>query len=549
MKKLIFILLFLAANGLFAQQFGLIEKTYEITGKAKRGTLVNVKYDPAKQHYFLYYTISSGPMSLSMQTYTFDKDFNFVDMKTDELNVDKLQEMKKLNPVDFGWVNYSGASYSVEGTSVEPNLIGTLVLKKKRINYVYDWFNMGYVKTIQILEKVKPKNDEGTKFYYFTHFEDDSNGDVYILCGARDQVKKGGDPLKYHRDIHVLKFNKDLDMVKDLKIPFDYYNGYCYAKAITEGTGGDDDYSAIKEMIFVFAPYDLGKTNKDPDLTNYTYVRLDKDLNLTERIPFKSKAGYWNIDYILATNDAVYAFGPLASGKNDYYNKLIGKVSKYKSVQLMKVAGGKVEYLTETTLDEFETKLKTPPSQKKAPNYEGKKFDIMNYRVFDNGDFIVVGQNYKMVTKPKGPTVTNFSLSSSTDMETVKQYIDILAFHFDSKGILKAQYGLDVKENNEYAKDNGTPQSMITGMNPNNTYWIVQEIKAKSDFFKKILTYPRVGKIDMSAGTLSDFTSFGDKEYFLDPKFPYLEAEPGMLVFFGSNKSGKIIWFAKIKLE
>ncbi len=543
MKKIILMLtLLLATSGLFAQQFNLLEKTYEITGKAKRGTLVNATYDQTTGHYKLYYSVWSGLLSITLQVYTFDKDFNFVDLKNEDYQTDKLAELKKLHPNEFSWVNFRGASYSVEGNSVEGNLVGTLVLKKKRTSYVYDWYNMNYTKTVQILDKVKPKNDEGTRYYYFTHFEDDSNGDLYILCGARD-AKKGNDPLKYYKEYHILKFNKDLDLLKDVKIPFDFNTGYTYATNLTQTT--EEGSEAINEMIFVFAPFDVGKTNCDPENTNYTYLRVDKDLNISERIPFKSKAGYWNIDYILATNDAVYAFGPLASGKDDYYNKLDGKVSKYKSVQLMKIAGNNVEYLTETTLDEFVKKLKTPPSQKKAPEYEPKKFEIVNYKVFDNGDFMVVGQNFKMMQPP--PTSTSLSAAINTPRE--KQYNDIIAFHFDNKGVLKAQYGVDTKESNDYSKKNGTPQSMLMGKDPNNMYWVVQEIRGYSEWFKKILTYPRIAKVDMGAGTLGDFTALGDKEFFLDPKFPYLESEPGKLVFFGSNKPGKIIWFAKIDLE
>jgi hypothetical protein len=130
-----------------------------------------------------------------------------------------------------------------------------------------------------------------------------------------------------------------------------------------------------------------------------------------------------------------------------------------------------------------------------------------------------------------------------------KQYNDINAFHFDNKGILKAQYGVDTKENNEYSRDHGTPQDMFLGKNPNNVYWVVQEIKSYSDFFNRVLTYPRIAKVDLSTAKLSDFTALGGKEFYLDRKFPYLESEPGKLVFFGADKPGKIIWFAKIDLE
>jgi hypothetical protein len=53
----------------------------------------------------------------------------------------------------------------------------------------------------------------------------------------------------------------------------------------------------------------------------------------------------------------------------------------------------------------------------------------------------------------------------------------------------------------------------------------------------------------MNGATIGDFTAFGDKEFYLDPNHPYLESEPGVLVFFGSDKSGKTIWFAKVNLN
>ena len=46
--------------------------------------------------------------------------------------------------------------------------------------------------------------------------------------------------------------------------------------------------------------------------------------------------------------------------------------------------------------DEFSAKLKTPPTQKKSPEYSGKKFEISNYKVASNGDLFVSGQNFKI---------------------------------------------------------------------------------------------------------------------------------------------------------
>lgn len=158
MKKIKTLLLLLClSTGIFAQQFDAIQKTYEISGKAKRGSLVNVKYDKTNGSYKLYYVIKSGLTTITLQIYSFDKDFNFIDVKNEEVPVDNLAQMKKENPFDFSWVNFKGANYSVEGNSVEGNLVGNLVIKKKRITYFYNWFNMNYDSKIELLDKVKPK--------------------------------------------------------------------------------------------------------------------------------------------------------------------------------------------------------------------------------------------------------------------------------------------------------------------------------------------------------------------------------------------------------
>jgi hypothetical protein len=83
-------------------------------------------------------------------------------------------------------------------------------------------------------------------------------------------------------------------------------------------------------------------------------------------------------------------------------------------------------------------------------------------------------------------------------------------------------------------------------------YWFLREI----DGFApngRLLTYLRIGKIDMNGATITDLKMpGGDKkpEYFLDPNFPFLETEKGGVVtLFGADKKGKTIWFCRVKLD
>lgn len=533
MKRLIIIFLTVFICSFSMQTFSQTletEKTYEITGKSKRGALANVEYDEAAGIYTLYYLTKSTDKLVKYQIYKFDKEFNFVDMQEFEEEVEKFKTKYK-------WFYWNGEIYSVHGNFVEPNLMGTLILKEKIIHYKYDWLVLGYHKEIEILQKVKPKTDDGRKLYYLGHTEDDVTGDITVLCGIKANMSDMKDDksaaYRHFKDIVFLKFNSSLEIVKEQSVKFEYPQQVAFVRAI----GSLSETEGLNGMTVVFAPMGGPGITKfaDPEKTNYTYVRVDKDLNIVDNIKFKSNQTFWKIEEQVqnVTTDDIYLFGPSALGKDSYYNQLLATV-KFKSVQLMKISNHKVEYLTETDLEQFEAKLKAPPSQKKSPAYSGKKFQFANYKIASNGDFFVMGQNLK-------------------DGDKGTQFLDVLTFHFDGKGELKSQYGLDILESNQYAKAGPAEQMLLESSDNKSMFWLLREIRGIAAWSSKPLTYPRIGKIDLASGDIADFVSYGkiDKEiYYLDPKFPMLQTDGGnKIVFFGSDKAGKNIWFCRVNLQ
>lgn len=525
--SILFLVLFVLTGNFSQAQTVEMEKTYALTGKSKRGTLANVEFDRNTGHYTLYYVTKANDKKARFEIYTFDRDFNFVNLATDEIEFDKVKSKYK-------WFKYRGELYTVEGLFVEPNLMGTLVLKRKRITYSYDWLFLGYRKKVEVLEKLKPKSEDGLKYHYHKHFEDDRNGIAYILVGEKDKLKGGGDPNKPFTHLHVLKFNKDLDLLGDVPLNFEYAQYIAYSRAIPAVNEEDPENPSFDGFTFIMAPFGIKGLNEDPNKNNFTWVRISNDMKLLGRESFNSPAPGWKIDEMVydVAKDELYYFGPSAEGRDKYHNVAIN-TTKFKAVQLMKISSNKIEYLTSTNLDEFEAKIKTPPTQKKSPAYSGKKFQIANYFIGSNGDFFVIGQNF------------------DTGKEGLK-YRDVLCFHFDSKGVLKAQYGVDTKESNATATANGCPQFFIEGASGKNMYWFLREIDGFA-FNGRLLTYIRIGKIDMNSASISDLTMpGGDKkpEYFLDPNFPYLETDKGgVVVFFGADKKGKNIWFCRVKLD
>ena len=501
-----------------------LEKTYKITGASKRGALNNVEYNKETGYTLTYVTKSNEKMA-KFQIYTFDKDFNFINMVEDEQEFEKAKTKYK-------WFKYKGEEYSVEGMYVEKNIAGSLVLKRKQITYSYDWFWGGYGSSTKVLEKVKPRTDDGRTFFYYTHSEDNITGDACILVGARDKK----DPWAYTKNFSVLRYNNQLDLVKEVKFTMEYPQSLAFSRELSKPNPEDPDNPGFGGMIFVFAPMGgpgMGKVAND-DRSAYTYVRVNENLEIVDNIPFKSFASYWKIDEAIrdVDNDDVYLYGPSAAGKDKYFQMSLN-TNKFKAVQLMKISKHQIAYFTETNLEEFGAKLKLPPSQKKAPEYEGKKFDITDYAITANGDFFVAGQNFE--TSKEG-----------------NKYKDILGFQFDEKGNLKSQYGIDTKESNKYAKAAGAPQSLVLSADGKYLYWLVLEIRGVSMFRGKPLTYPRIGKVDLASGTVNDFLDVRgpDDDYYLDPKFPFIEMEnKNEIVFFGSDKPGKNIWFVKVSVE
>lgn len=498
------------------------ENTYTLTGKSKRGALGDVSYDADKGTYTLTYVTKANDKKAKFQIYTFDNDFNFLNMEEDEIEFEKAK-------TKYTWFKFNGELYSTEGLYVEPNLMGTLVLKKKKITYKYDWFLLGYYKDVDILKKVKPKTDDGRKYYYLAHAEDDVTGDVLILCGIKDKINKDADGYRHFKDMVVLKYNYNVELVSETSFSFDFPQTVAFARFIGDADGG------VGGMSFVFAPMGGPGMNKvaDPNKNKFTYVRINASPEVVDNISFDSPAPFWKIDEMVIdySNDDVYLFGPSAMGKDKYYNQLLA-TSKFKAVQLMKVSNHQLAFLTETDLEEFESKLKKPEDQKKSPSYAGKKFQIANYKIASNGDFFVSGQNFK--PSNEGP-----------------KFNDILGFHFDKKGVLKSQYSVDTKESNKFAKANGTEQFFIENAKGDKMYWFQQEIVGVSMARGKMLAYPSIGSVNMADGNISSFTAYGgDDGYYLDPLYSFLETDKGnTVVFFGSDKKGKEIWFARVKLD
>jgi hypothetical protein len=568
LKSLLFMVAFFCVSQicLFSQEMEM-EKTYTITGEANIGDNPYIQRDQSSGNYVISFLVKQKGENMLIESYFFDKDFNFVKNDKEEISIRNAQ-------VKYPWWDYSAEQY--ESIIISADEDDKLMLRKIKIQSTYNWIYLTYDQKANELDKVKLKNDDGNRYFHYRNWQQDISGEfLYILCGVKDKTDK----LKYCKEFHLLKINKDLDVVKDQVIKFDYPQDIVYPRYADDNTDNRRN-TFDKEIILVFAPKDEGNTASDPVKTNFTYVGISKDLEMTDRIPFKSASTGWSIEDKIFDEqyNELYFFGASLKGKDKYFSEL-KDAKKFDGFQVMKVSDHKLAYIKEYSLDELGEKIVKAASQKDAKPYAGKKFLISSYTVTPNGSLVVVGQNWAIENK-------------NTLKEKVN-YFDCFGLGFDNAGNFLGQYMYDLK----YHASSATFQFLIHGKDPNNVYWLLIKPNywswtsyagmgmhdtrpskpiGMNDFVAKgsvdlagiipLATFPikikcdlissDFGKIDLKNGTLSDFAKYQtNKEkkafYYLFPKMPFILTDDHKLVLFGSQsmKKGKTLWFARLKLD
>ena len=537
------------------------EANYEISGKANRGYMYEPVIDEANNKLSLTFVTKSTNKKAKFETYNFDLDFNFKSKEDSEVPMEKVK----------GYRADKGEEWEQEAVTVEKNFMGTLILRRKTYKYKWNWFWGGYDRKVTSGEKLKPKTDDGGKLQYITHAEQ-PNGDIMII--ATDKGKGLGNMLTMTTEFHILRYDHELNKLSDEEFKFDFPQTLVAAN--TDDADEDEENTEQKELIMVFAP--MGgkgfKSVADPDAKNYSFARISTDGKLKERIPFKSKTGIFNGDMLIETNDGVYIVGATGDedSQKDYFNEKFAapfgmrdeEIEKFKAkgFQIVKIANGKAVYTTLNTLDDFDKKSQSPPSQKRKPEYTGRKFKVSTVKAMPNGDLMIAGQKY---SKAKGG-----GLGGNKFLGTITgtgggggaapggpQYEDIIMMHFANDGILRAAYGVRREENDKDAKSSANNQLLWVAPD-GKLYWTIMEMKGwrqekeLGESKYKFLLYPNVAIVDVQNAKIGEFVQFGQgkTDYYVNNKYPMMPLQGNsQIFFFGENKNGKTLWFAKMPLE
>lgn len=588
MKKMKLILGAMAISAFAFQASAQIvqEKTVELTGKSKnKGYLGNVVVDDVKQQFDMVFVTKDNNRKVKYEVYQFDYDFKLIN--NFEETERKLKGKRSKNKV------YKGDYWEVTGVTASPNMMGKLVLRKTLYTYSWNWWRGGYEIDKKLLDKEKPKeisgdgDDKKRKLFYTAHKDLTDKGELMVLALINKGMMKM--PKEADREYLLMHIDKDLNTIKKTPITFNHPQSLLVSKEVEE-TG---------EWILVFAPFGGQGYGKiaDDDPTNLTYIKIDEAGNVAERFNFKTKCNEWAIADVYVYGNDVYLYG---AGNIDKPEKKYSKYpftitndaipapgddnarmgalenGKYGFLQIAKISGGKAEFVATASIEDINAKGVKPASQKKLKEFNGKKFILNGVNITSNGDIFISGQDFK--------------LDNMGDVKG-RVYKDLMMFHFDNKGEFKRYYGVEntakaagLLGGAGGAKSFPSEFALYEAPNGNDLFWNVFLVKdidvdcetetstnylAGTKTTTKTCVYTplyqgRFGKIDVNAGSISDFTTFGGEDFYLyidledDGKgkdLPYFSINGGKQVvyvarqrkggFSGSERWGNNLWFGK----
>lgn len=514
-----------------------IEKTYEVSKEAMKGFIHSVEKDEAKKELTFVYRVRAKKNQAKFITYTFDYNFNLVNQG------EEIVDFEKEIPAKYKPKKYKGEEYSVEGLYVEPNMMGTLVLKRKVTTFKWNWLRMAYGWSVAVEGKLKAKTDDDKKLFYHDHIENPNDGTAMILAGEKGSPKNG--PYNHMMNYHFMKYDVNLTKLADVTVNFETP----MAVVATYGYPTDAEADGEKtDMIAVFAPFKekryMGPKIWNQSATEYTYVRVSYDGKLLDKGSFQSPGSIWRIDdFVFGKDGAVYFYGPANDETNDFFHSRLeigDDKQRWPRFQLAKFNKGKMEFVSSTSMDDFKQKLKAQPDGKKGDSYSGRRIAFTEAVISSSGDIILSGQNYGLARNSKGQI-------------TGREYEDLVMFHFDGAGKLISQYTMN-KKNKALEPDY---QFFEFSSDTKTLYWTyfdnvgTRNVRELDVVLEKPLGLPKMAKIDLPSGTFVKYSEFGNGENFVHYNtLNYLKmTDTNQVAYLGENKKGSVLWFVRANLD
>ena len=584
MKTISLLAVFLFGTfSLYAQQL-LQEETYQFETLKKNCYLGDVSFYPEDQTTSLHY-VQKMPTNTLFITYHFDEKLKFIEETQEEYSLmDGMKNTGQEVKNTFKWFTnkYKGEEYTEDRIHIYQGMGGKLIAKKYEYTYAFGWDFGRYFPKTKLIDQLEAKGANSERIYLYDWVQNNETGDAYLIVGKKAD-KKSKIKYQHARKFQIVKVSSDFEVEYLETIDFPHNMAISFMRVLSneepeESYEIDPDIPLAEDisrgpLAVVFSPVKamIGKKNESENPEKQTLVLLDQHGKIDTKIRFTAKVSGWMIEDFVLSEDGqeVYFYGP---AKEDAYvnqvmptnSPLTGRTEikdiKWKSFQLMKISNKEKAWIRDTDLKEFKSKAIAPPSQKQMPVYDGKKFAKTMTYLSPSGEVFIGGQEYTTKSATDG---------MGNSIKVIDDYKDLILFHFDGSGKLKAQYGVRRDKMNKHSKRILTPQELVLSAEGNSLYWAYGEIagfRGGTDFLNiggagigtisksKLLYYPAVSKINMDNAQIGDFVMFGQDQdgkqlYYSHPDFSHLISPDGnYLTFIGEDKKGSVIWLGRMKL-
>jgi len=579
------------------------EQVHEISRKSMRVYLGGVETNPEAMTFDMTYVLPSSDRKVKLETYTFDEQLQLINTKKEEEDIEKVRQRYK-------WFNFRGDEFTRNLLTASITMGGKLVFRKKEVTYRYSWWYGRYNKSVKTLDKVKPKGDAGEKYIFRGGaYEVDLEETVLVFAGVQGAKN---DVIGSTMNYELIKCDKDVNVTVLEKITFDYPHQPIFAEPIM-----DDENILNEDMprdwVVVFAPMGgaaVKGAKLSPKTNEYVYFRISPQGEVKERLSITAPSNGWRVLQAYEKDGTVFLYGPsLTKDVNSKYidqvyktglvattsadaeekvesNKSSGAFSGFKNMvntvsgnqdmgttqeaidvmldelkftgfSVGKMADGKVAFLKDTPIAEFNTKSVTPAGQKKPLEFDGKRFQTYSINVVSNGDIMINGQDFKV----------GKSIIGSSGSDGARLYRGVYMFQFDPQGNLKHNYGiqLDQKERAGFFNKSPLTSDMFAAEStiyesPDKTkaYWFLHTCRAIEDvtdvdrgFWSTTVTKSwsplytfQYGTIDLNEGTAGEFKILGESEkknYYLMPSNYANELGKYLIVLSETEKGSRIL--------
>lgn len=536
MKTIYYGILFFIISSSSAQE--VLENVQPLSNKARKGYLYDATKDNNGNTDVIFkMKIDKKSDAVAFEKYSFDKSLKFISSSD-------TQEKKAIisDRETTSLYAYVGGSSSFDVLSMKLKINKVVALKTW--NYKKQQFE---TKKIISDETVKFKNDNGKTYKGYAAYNSFKDAKQNLFCLTKIDAKDKAVADQFM----ILLIDENLEFQeKPVGLNGSYSLVFC-------------EQLKNENIAMIFAP------NKGAgDISKYVYFQFDINGNQVNKCEYKSPAPAMLITSFYEKDNSVYFFGSSTEEKVTFdkafheYAPIVnpGAPSSYLAMKwekssaekmdnfhILRFTENKNDFSTTTPVAEFKSKFKTAPGDKDASVYKGKKFLIENFFVTKSDEFLVTGQ------------ISSTVMIGSANKET--SYEDIICFHFDKNGNLKAQYGIGKMNDDKKSMLFQMYQNFYPSLDGKSIYLELMEVKGMkgyasfSDAYNGNATFsahyfPRVTKIDLDNNSLSPIKVLGSGKYFLNDSYSrQFDEKENSVLYVGMDKDYENLWVGKMIMQ